>query len=155
MIKDAITTWIAKCERPLSIVEDKELEHAFQVASECSTYTMPSRYVITKTLEESYQTHKSALLTQLSSLSDRSVGITLDYWTSIANESYLGVTCHFIHDWKLISKVLTVKPSKGRHTSDIVKIQIEEVVTEWGLEDKVAALVTDNAAKPSPYHTTA
>ena len=29
---------------------------------------------------------------------NNSVSITTDYWSSIANDGYLGVTCHFLNE---------------------------------------------------------
>lgn len=142
----AICSWIAKCERPIGIVEDKDLEEVLQIAAECSSYTLPSRYVVTKTLTDQYEHKRQTLLNQIYTLEADSVGITLDYWTSVANESYLGITCHFIQMWDLHSRTLAVKHCKERHTSDHVKTQIEQVIEDWGLTGKVSALVTDNAA---------
>lgn len=34
------------------------------------------------------------------------VCITVDFWTSLANHSYLGVTCHYLEKWYLRTRVL-------------------------------------------------
>jgi len=38
------------------------------------------------------------------------VCLTVDFWTSVANNSYLGVTCNFLDNWKIkVSLSKTVK----------------------------------------------
>ena len=45
------------------------------------------------------------------------VAFTMDFWTSIAMDSYLGITVHFIKpEWKLGSRVLQTRQMTESHT---------------------------------------
>lgn len=44
------------------------------------------------------------------------IALTGDYWTSVGNDSYLGVTGHYIDkQWQLHSHALTVMKTEKRH----------------------------------------
>ena len=64
------------------------------------TYERPSRKHVMTKLRELYVETKGIVERKLNEAS--SVALTLDFWTSHAAESYLGVTAHFISaDWIL------------------------------------------------------
>ena len=71
--------------------------------------------------------------------------ITTDTWTSIANESYIGVTCHYIDtEWKLLSKCLAVRSHPERHTGENLALSLKEILEQF-LPGKVpVGCVTDN-----------
>lgn len=71
--------------------------------------------------------------------------LTMDFWTSRTNTSYLGVTSHFIIDWKLHSRVLETLKFKISHTSKDIAENVKTVQLKWGLENKICAVVCDNA----------
>ena len=63
------------------------------------------------------------------------VSLTCDYWTSIANDNYLGMTAHYIDptEFKLISRVLDVSHSEERHTAVNVAEHIDtDLVVGFG-----------------------
>lgn len=75
------------------------------------------------------------------------IGLTIDSWTSVKNESYTAVTTDFINrDCELKSYLLSCFKYSESHTSENLKNELIRVVTEWGLENKVAACTSDNAA---------
>jgi hypothetical protein len=147
-LTELITLWIAKRERPINIVEDTELAEAFQYATGCKSYQLPSRYVINSQMDQLYSAKRNELAQKLAAQPNKSVALTLDYWTSLQNENYLGVTCHYIQDnsWLMSSHALAVDYSSERHTSENVKKQIIKILKDWDIEDKVIVIITDNAA---------
>lgn len=61
-----------------------------------------------KLIEQKYEEVKEKVQEALKETSI--VALTADVWTSIATESYLGVTCHFLaEDWQMKSYTLTTK----------------------------------------------
>lgn len=60
--------------------------------------------------------------------------------------SFIGITAHFISDWKLLSAVLACRRFTGRHTADNISAQYEEVVNEFNIAEKVTHIVSDNAS---------
>lgn len=76
----------------------------------------------------------------------RSVSCTSDYWSSIAQESYITVTAHFIDDqWCPKSYTLTTHKLDDRHTASNLSSQLEITFNKWEIDQKIMAVVTDNA----------
>lgn len=74
----------------------------------------------------------------------------MDGWTSCANDSYLGFTCHFYEevDSRMVLKVavLDVRQVATDETAPNLKILIEDCLNEWNILHKVNHIVTDNTA---------
>ncbi|XP_033739044.1 uncharacterized protein LOC117326406 [Pecten maximus] len=68
-------------------------------------YRAPNRHTVSDTLIPAVlQQEKEKLFLELSQA--KGVSLTSDAWTSRATESYITITCHFVRDWELKSKVL-------------------------------------------------
>ena len=68
-----------------------------------------------KVLRTLYEAEKEKLLEELRQV--EYVALTGDFWTSVATESYLGLTAHFISsDWQLMSRVLQTRELTEHHT---------------------------------------
>lgn len=61
------------------------------------------------------------------------------------NAVLLGVTCHFIADFKLQSLMLACRRFMGSHTGDEIATLFEEIVESFDLTGKVFYVVTDSA----------
>ena len=59
---------------------------------------------------------------------------------------FLGITGHFILDWAMKSVMICCKIFKGRHTSENIRQEYEEVISSFEVGDKIATIVSDNAA---------
>lgn len=91
-----------------------------------------------------YASRREGLQTELSAASF--ISLTADFWTSIANDAYLGITAHWIDDdWMLRSATLQVRHVPERHTAEQCASEVLEAATDWGIVEKVAAVCTDNA----------
>lgn len=76
----------------------------------------------------------------------RSVSCTSDCWSSIAQESYITVTAHFIdNQWCPKSYILTTHKLDDRHTASNLSNQLEITFNKWEINQKIMAVVTDNA----------
>lgn len=75
-----------------------------------------------------------------------SVVLTTDMWTSVSTEAYLTVTCHLIENWQMREFVLETHTFHGQHTADNISLALKRITEEWGITDKVVAVVTDNGA---------
>ncbi|KAJ4935030.1 hypothetical protein JOQ06_007809, partial [Pogonophryne albipinna] len=70
----------------------------------------------------------------------------MNCWTSNTTTSYMSVTCHYITDFKLRSNLLDCFVVAESHTSQNLAQELSRVAKEWGIQDKIAACVTDNAS---------
>ena len=103
-----------------------------------------SRKTITKRLKDKYDQIRASVQMKLDSMP--AAALTLDYWTSRATDSYLGITVHCISvDWQMVSYVLETKEVIERHTSENVAEDINVLVHKWGLTHTIDCITTDNA----------
>jgi len=142
-ITQAIVHWIAKNGRPLNIVSDCGLRDLLRVATSNNNYSLPCRKTIKSRLNELFEKEKEIKMEMIRKT--KFVAITCDHWTSISNDSFLGVTCHWIDDdWKMNSFTLGVHNCMERHTSDNVLNQFRVITDEWECYHKIISVGTDN-----------
>ena len=143
-LKVAIAQWVASSGRPTAIVEDEGLQTVLRIALQNETYHLPSRRTIDNVICQMYaeklQEHKKAIE------NIQSMALTTDFWTSNNNESYCGITGHWIDsEWKLISVTLGCLLVEERHTAENVANFYEEFASTWNITDKICCIVTDSA----------
>ncbi|KAM8733234.1 E3 SUMO-protein ligase ZBED1-like [Acanthopagrus schlegelii] len=143
-ITEAIAGFICKDMRPYSVVENDGFRHLMKVAE--PHYVMVSRKSLSEeVIPNIYQSVKENVKTKLQSA--ERVGITSDTWTSLATESYMSVTAHFIdEEWNLVSYVLQTTEVETDHRSASLAEMLTNAIDEWELMGKDPAIVTDNAA---------
>jgi len=71
--------------------------------------------------------------------------LTCDGWTSVGQNSYLGVTVHFVVDWRLKSYVLALKHLQKSHTAENLLAELKEVMKNAGVCKKVVTVSADGA----------
>lgn len=117
-----------------------------ELLAECvPTYILPSRKRMTnELLPAKYDEVSNRVKEQLANA--EFVTITTDMWTSISTEAFIAVTAHFVtQNWQLKSMLLDCCRFEGTHTGEHIRSGISNICQEWGIEDKVQAIVTDNA----------
>ncbi|KAG7371366.1 hypothetical protein IV203_019936 [Nitzschia inconspicua] len=105
----AVTKWIATTHQPLIGVEDPSFRS--MIASFNKKAKPMGRHQIKQHILnlEGYMREAS-----IKSMEGKSVSLTLDHWTSVANQNYTGMTAHFIDDdWKLVSTSLGIFLHEG------------------------------------------
>lgn len=109
-------------------------------------YVLPSKTTLRDTIQ------KKLYLEGVNKLKDilnniEFLAITSDCWTSLASESYISVTCHFIDEnFQLKNAILHTKKLDSRHTGENMANALSEIFTEWNIQKKISCIVTDNAA---------
>ncbi|KAM7399647.1 hypothetical protein PAMP_018897 [Pampus punctatissimus] len=125
--------------RPLSMVEDDCFKA--MISTFHPNYDLPSRTFFTKQLDKKYVDIKDEMQKALQETD------TTDIWTSVATEAYMGVTCHYLKNWKMVSHCLTTMPLEERHTTANIAEWIEEVIAKFIIPpEKIKAVVHDNCA---------
>lgn len=77
----------------------------------------------------------------------KSVCITTDHWTSSANESYKGVTAHYIDDqFEICSSLLQCSRFEGSRTTIAITEGLRRMLDQWNLIQKTLITITDNAS---------
>lgn len=148
ILDQQVIRMIAKEYYSLSIVEDPEFKKFVNMLN--PTYVLPSRKTISTSLlpvlyNQIYDQVKDDICNNA-----QFVSLTTDGWTSLRNESYLAVTVHFIDiNCELKTYLLSCEKLPDRHTSENLKTSLQQVVNNWGIQNKVVACTSDNAANIS------
>ena len=109
-------------------------------------YVLPSRKVVSRTLiPEKYDQTKSAIKASMSQSNAHAV--TTDMWTSASNNSYMGVTAHWLDEEFIIhNKCLAVQPATDSHTAKFIAEEIQAVLKDWSIDASGLHIVTDSSA---------
>ncbi|KAI6652418.1 Zinc finger BED domain-containing protein 4-like [Oopsacas minuta] len=125
----------------LSRVDDpnfRTLLHKAQPA-----YILPSRKHLTRLLPERTTQLHANNLTCLNAVD--AICLTLDLWSSRDMRSYVGITGHFIEDFKLKSVMLACRRFKGPHTAENILLNYQQVTCSFNIERKITTIITDDA----------
>lgn len=143
-INSSLATWIATSGRPISIVEDEGLQQTLRLALQNDSFKLPSRRTVDGLLSKMFDSELLALKSRVEK--STAIAITSDFWTSMGNESYCGITGHWINDdWQMESSALECLHVEERHFAANVAEVYENFAADWGISSKIKAVVTDNA----------
>ena len=146
--REALDTLVARMVvkdiQPFSIVEDvgfKDFVHGLD-----PKYPLPGRKTLTDRLIPAMMSKESVRLQ--GDLQDAShITITTDEWTSRATRGYMGVTAHFVDsNFMLQSRLLEIRRITSSTTAENLASELNDVMENWEIRNKVIAIVTDNAA---------
>ncbi|CAH1993147.1 unnamed protein product [Acanthoscelides obtectus] len=138
---------ITKEYHPFSIVEDKEFKHLLYLLN--PNYKLPTRKTVSKSMIPAIYNETIDLVKRRL---DRAfaVCLTTDGWTSRTNDSFYSVTAHYIAETEnnilLSSDLLGCIYYRERHTAENISSKLRELIDDWQLTNKVAAIISDNAA---------
>jgi len=134
-ITNCIAKWVAQDCRPLNIVDEERLQKVIRSASGNEAYVLPIRQMITARISTLYESEKEKLQNLLNTANH--VALTTDYWTSVANESFLGVNAHFLTEkWHHHIGVM-----EDRHFAYLIAQHISGVIDEWLLSTKALIIM--------------
>ena len=140
-----ISEWLCTNSRPTTIVEDKGFKALMDYI--VPEYEIPSRWTISKCITDIYKEEKDKVIEELKGV--KHCAITTDGGSSINSISFLDVNVHYIENdsLKLKSKVLAVRENREEHTAENYREHTDDIVQEFGLQNKVVKTVTDNENK--------
>jgi len=135
---------VCKEALPFRVVESPSFK-AF-VAELDPRYKLPNRHDLSATMiPDAYKAKKEEVKLMLRKAV--AVALTTDMWTSSNNDSYMGVTCHFIdNEFHANHKCLAVSHSPGSHTAEFIKDELVKMEKDWGLDGCIKHYVTDSGA---------
>ena len=109
-------------------------------------YVVPCARTVKKRLQNLHAAAKIKVREMLQQTP--SISLTTDCWTSSATENYIAITAHYIcpRSFSMVSWVLTTQQFEGRHTGINIRDKLQELMCEWGVEDKTSVMVHDNAS---------
>ena len=135
--------FVASSLQSFSVVNDEEFRNMIKDLD--SRIVCPSRkHLSTKLIPDKALDIQTSLISGQSDCTELSM--TIDIWTNRQMRSYIGITAHFIREWKLQNAMLVCKRFTGRHTADNFMAQYEEVINAFHIRGKITNIVTDNAS---------
>ena len=108
-------------------------------------YQLPSDKYFSETLiPEMY--HNVSLKIKDALTSTSHVSITTDVWSSVAQDSYISLTCHYVvkEDFTQKQLCLHAAPFNDQHTGEHIGNMMNRCLEEWDLSNKVHVIVRDN-----------
>jgi hypothetical protein len=92
-----------------------------------------------------FNDHAEQLIGALKSVSF--VALTSDIWSGKAKKDYISVVAHFVnYDWCLEKGLLGLRPIEVAHTGYNIAERVQMVADDYGITDKIFAIVLDNAS---------
>lgn len=130
----ALVLMIARDFQPFNIVNDEGFRNFVQLLN--PRYVIPSKFTVRETIMMELYTQSVQVLKAILK-NVQHVAVTTDSWTSISNESYITVTCHFVtKDFELKSAVLSTKPLENgkNHTSENLAAALSVILNDGTLK---------------------
>lgn len=141
MITEAVATLIATNQLPISIVCSPGFKNFMSIVE----YRVPCEKTIVKRLEVLYDKVKTKVTKDLQEA--KSVSLSVDEWSSRAQESFVSVEAQYI-DTNLRLKHVTLSNDSldGRPNAANIASEMKTVIQGWNLGSKVKAVVHDSAS---------
>lgn len=143
-ITRSISEMIVRDLQPLSVVEQDGFRRLVNTLD--PSYRLPSRrFFMGENIPSMYEDCHAKVKKCIDAA--ETVVMTTDMWTSRATEAFITVTCHIIDEnWKMQTYVLETSSFSERHSADNICSTLRRIAAEWGITDKIKAVVTDNGA---------
>ena len=140
-LSSKLVEWIVDSNRPFSIVDDKKLKEAFEIAD--PRFKVPSPYKIKSEISKLYVKKKEELLDEFSSIEYFSC--TNDAGSSFGGKSFVDINVHYLDEnFYPKKKILDVLEMKENKTADNYKERVVQTLCEFNIEKKVFSYTTDN-----------
>ena len=143
-ITQLLVDMVAIDARPIAIVEGTGFKRLVNYLE--PGYKVPSAVHIASCLHERYSQVKGVIIKHLQNVSH--IALTSDIWTSLATQSYISATAHFItSEWELNSCVLQTLHFPDSHTGVHISEKLKEICSNFSVsDDKVVAVVHDQGS---------
>lgn len=112
--------------------------------TDLNAFILSRKHLSSKLLEKNSAEIPERLMKAIDKVSH--ISFTIDIWSNRQFCSYIGITVHFIMNWKLHTALLTCKRFSGRHTADNIVAQYEEAIKNFYITQKVFNILTDNVS---------
>ncbi|XP_056641517.1 E3 SUMO-protein ligase ZBED1 [Diorhabda sublineata] len=142
-ITQSIAKMICRDSLPYSMVEGTGFKNLMKTVA--PLYKVPCRKTITNLIDTKYEEKKIIIKEKLRSV--KNVCLTLDEWKDMQLRSFLGVSVHFIENYKMKTINIACEPLHDNHRGEYLSEVILKVCENWGLShEKIVSVTTDNGS---------
>jgi hypothetical protein len=139
-----IIDFIVCCQLPFSIADNPYYRTMINTFD--PRYQTFCRQTLRNEIINQFEVTREKIVKILESITSM-VSITCDIWTSISNQSYLGVTVHYIdNDWKARHFLLDLIHYPDNHYGINTKKLLATLFEEMKIISKIFSITTDNDA---------
>lgn len=122
-ITDAIAELIYRDNLPFNVVEGEVFGKLIKLLE--PLYKIPCRKTITDIIDRTYEEKKAIIIKKLQSVTN--ICLTIDEWEDLQMKSYMGVTVHFIENFKIVSFKIACDPLSESHTGEYLATSIKNI----------------------------
>ncbi len=140
-IHEKVKDFVISTYQPFTVVQEESFRDLVKLID---GETLPQGYrSLLKSIDEDFQSMKATLVKTFSSVDN--VCITTDAWTA-NHKSFAGYTASwFNEDLTRENAVLAVRRFLGSHTFDSLAKGIDDILREFGIQNKTTSVTTDGA----------
>ena len=146
-IRELTVGLIVDADLPFSIFDNryfKELLHQFdaQLADQVPCGKITQR----NDLHKLYQAKKVVIMQELELVLTK-IHLSFDLWTSPNRHAMMAIIAHFIDNHKRQQTLLlALRRQLGAHSGENLAVTLVDVVSSWGIVNKVGTVICDNAS---------
>jgi len=141
-INKKVVDFITCCQLPFSVVDNKYFKEMLSVLD--PRYRIFCRQTLSSEIISQFQDTRKKMINLFEDISSK-ISVTCDIWTSISNQSYLGVTAHYIDDnWEARSFLLDLIHYPYHHYGTHTKDLLLTLFDEFKVTRSILGLTTDN-----------
>ncbi|PIL25420.1 hypothetical protein GSI_13310 [Ganoderma sinense ZZ0214-1] len=137
-----VAMWCARRHRAFQIVEDAEFREVLHMLY--AKARLPSRVTVSRDVQAIHAMAKANVIEMFNGLPSK-IHVAVDGWTSPNVTSFLGVTAHWHDEAEINHVILDFIKLTSAHTADNLAEKLLECFREFGIENKVLGITSDNA----------
>ncbi|GBC04867.1 hypothetical protein RclHR1_05900014 [Rhizophagus clarus] len=142
--KKFLIWWIVKNNLPFTCVKSEDLCNMIYLLRK--DVFIPSTDTIKNYIMTFFEDSQKKIASILKNISSK-ISFTIDAWTSLNNNSFLGITAHWItENWELKSFLLDFIKLKEPHSDTNIKEAFLKSLKNFNIESKILGITTDNAS---------
>ncbi|GAV04521.1 hypothetical protein RvY_14790 [Ramazzottius varieornatus] len=112
---------------------------------------VPSRFTLKACLCADFEKYRQKVKAELANVPGR-ISLTLDPWTSVAQEGYLGLTAHWVTSgFELQELLLGFVSLPAEHTGEVLKEEVMSILRDHGTAHKMFAWTMDGAVNMKAF----
>lgn len=146
---EKIVEWLAIKYLPFNFFDDQPTQTFFESLN--PAVVMPKRTSMREKVLLTFEKCKQNVMNILVENSSK-ISFTIDGWTSINNNSYYGITAHFIDQlWQMHSLVIDFIPSKGQHSGKHIASLFYDCMKQYNILTKIQGITVDNVSANTTF----
>ena len=142
-----VCQWIEQGDQAFAVVERDSLKKLVYYLN--PKYKLHSRMYYTRRFEDRYEIRRTVWIQLVKELatSGRAFSLTLDHGKTVARQSYLDITLHWIDDKFTKVTIIAELEIAPSHTGKSIRSSVIKMLAAWGITDALQYITVDGAAK--------